>query len=77
MGQANSNIIPASNALGIYDEVDVKSEYGTIISHKTTKNIFLFKELNFPDHDEYKKALKHYESRKGRPYENVLNLVEL
>lgn len=75
MGQSNSNIIPTSNALSIYDEVDVKSEYGTIVSHKTTKEIFLFKEMNFPDQDEYKKSLKHYESRKVKPYENVLNLV--
>ena len=77
MGQSTSSASEKSNLLGSYDEVDSKCEYGTIISHKVTKETYLLKELNIPDQEEFRRSLKQFEAKKQKPRENVLNLVQL
>ena len=77
MGQSQPNPTTNNTILGVYDEVDLNSEYGTIVVHKTTKETFLFKDINFPDQGDYKKSLKQFEARMAKPCENVLNLVQI
>lgn len=58
--------------------IESKSEQGTLLKHKTSKDTFLLKEISFMDQEEYRKMLDRYRSKKnGTPKENLLNVVEV